>query len=75
MGNVEFEVSQWAIYDSECGYGSKELEALRGGVECAEIVMDKNEKIRLAKLKAYEILDTPPEQAFDRITKIAADIV
>jgi PAS domain S-box-containing protein len=31
-----------------------------------------NEEQRLAALRAYQILDTPPEEAFDRITKLAA---
>ncbi|MDP1749611.1 MAG: histidine kinase dimerization/phosphoacceptor domain -containing protein [Reyranella sp.] len=33
-----------------------------------------NEILRLALLKRYEILDTPPEAAFDRITALAADL-
>jgi two-component system, cell cycle sensor histidine kinase and response regulator CckA len=33
-----------------------------------------NEAERLAELRRYEILDTPPEAAFDRITAIAADL-
>ena len=33
-----------------------------------------NEAERLAELRGYEILDTPPEAAFDRITAIAADL-
>lgn len=34
----------------------------------------KNEKERLAALKAYQILDTPPEREFDDITALAACI-
>jgi GAF domain-containing protein len=34
----------------------------------------KNEKERLAALKGYRILDTPPEQEFDDITDLAACI-
>lgn len=33
-----------------------------------------NETLRLELLKRYEILDTPPEAAFDRITALAADL-
>ena len=29
---------------------------------------------RLAHVRRYEILDTPPEVAFDRITALAADL-
>lgn len=36
--------------------------------------MIENEVERLAALREYEILDTPPEAAFDRITALAADI-
>lgn len=36
--------------------------------------MTDSEVERLAALKAYEILDTPPEVAFDRITALAADL-
>ena len=31
-----------------------------------------NEEQRLAALRAYDILDTPPEEAFDRITELLA---
>jgi two-component system, sensor histidine kinase len=34
----------------------------------------ENEAERVAALREYEILDTPPEAAFDRITALAADI-
>jgi len=35
---------------------------------------DHQEALRLAALKRYDILDTPPEPAFDRLTKLAAEI-
>lgn len=35
--------------------------------------MPKNEEARLAALKKLEILDTDPEERFDRITRIAAE--
>ena len=35
----------------------------------------KNESERIAALRRYEILDTPPEEAFDRITKIVAAVL
>lgn len=34
----------------------------------------QNEAVRLAALRRYEILDTPPDGAFDRVTSIAARI-
>jgi two-component sensor histidine kinase len=33
-----------------------------------------NERLRLAAVMRYEILDTPPEAAWDRITALAADL-
>ncbi len=33
-----------------------------------------NEAARLAALRSYEILDTPPEEAFDDLTKVAAQV-
>jgi signal transduction histidine kinase len=36
---------------------------------CAPIPRDESE--RLAALQAYEVLDTPPELAFDRLTQVA----
>lgn len=41
------------------------------GKPAIEKVIDKD---RLAAAKNYEILDTPPEEAFDRITALAADL-
>jgi GAF domain-containing protein len=38
------------------------------------IPIPKNEKERLAALKAFQILDTPPEKEFDDITALAACI-
>ncbi|MBX7199159.1 MAG: GAF domain-containing sensor histidine kinase [Rhodospirillaceae bacterium] len=37
--------------------------------------LPKNEAQRLARLRAYRILDTPPEDAFDRIVRIAANVL
>ena len=37
-----------------------------------DLIVPENEDDRLAALKAYAILDTPPEESFDRITRIAA---
>lgn len=37
-------------------------------------IIPKNDKERLKKLHGYEILDTPSEDAFDKIAKLAAQI-
>jgi len=34
----------------------------------------EQESIRIAALKSYDILDTPPDGAFDRVTALAARI-
>jgi len=34
----------------------------------------ENEEVRLALLRGYNILDTAPEEGFDEITKLAAEI-
>jgi hypothetical protein len=34
----------------------------------------EHEAARLAELEQYEILDTPPEEAFDGLTRLAAQI-
>jgi len=40
-----------------------------------DTVIPKNEPDRLAALQRYDILDTPPEGVFDRITAIAAKLL
>ncbi len=40
----------------------------------SEVLVPPDEPERLAALRAYEVLDTPPEEAFDRITALAARI-
>lgn len=39
-----------------------------------KVPVPRNEKQRLASLKSYHILDTPPEEDFDTITTLAAQI-
>lgn len=39
-----------------------------------EIPIPKNELDRVKRLQEYEVLDTKPEEAFDRITRVAAHI-
>ena len=40
----------------------------------AQNIITLDEPSRLAALRSYEILDTPPEPAFDRLAKLAAQI-
>jgi hypothetical protein len=40
----------------------------------ATVVTNDKERLRLAALRRYEILDTPPDAASDRITALAADL-
>ncbi len=40
----------------------------------AAVVTTDEERLRLAALRRYEILDTPPDAASDRITALAADL-
>jgi hypothetical protein len=37
-------------------------------------VLPQNETIRIQALRQYKILDTPPEAAFDDLTRLAAKI-
>src|ERR1022692_3899655 len=48
-----------------------------GAFQCQEafrmrLPLPKNEDARLENLRSYRILDTPPEQAFDDLTRLAA---
>ncbi len=48
----------------------------RGGVTAMTAApLPANEKQRLERLRKYGILDTPPEEAFDRIVRLAATIL
>lgn len=35
-------------------------------------ILDPNEIRRMAAVRRYDVLDTPPDGAFDRVTRIAA---
>jgi GAF domain-containing protein len=48
---------------------------LRAGVAVVEHLIPENEQARLEAVRRYGILDTPPDGAFDRITRIAAAIL
>ncbi len=43
-------------------------------IENVPAIWNDNEKLRLATLHAFNILDTEPEYSFDRITKLAANL-
>ena len=45
-----------------------------GKVGMAQNAITLDEPSRLAVLRSYEILDTSPEPAFDRLAKLAAQI-
>jgi formate hydrogenlyase transcriptional activator len=44
-----------------------------GGVEAMKPMFSENEAERLDAIRRYQILDTPPEPAFDRIAEMAAN--
>lgn len=50
--------------------GSEERDLADGGDEGAI----EAERLRLATLREYRIMDTPPEAAFDRVTKMVAEL-
>ncbi|QQP93423.1 GAF domain-containing protein (plasmid) [Skermanella sp. TT6] len=53
--------------------GSPSLSASQGSVGTAPLPSDEPQ--RLVALKRYDLLDTVPEQAFDRITRLAATVL
>jgi len=50
--------------------GNEGMVLADGGNEAAA----RAERLRLTTLREYRIMDTPPEQAFDRVTKMVADL-
>ena len=44
------------------------------GHSVVQLPLPENEVARLENLRSYAILDTPPEQAFDDLTSLAAYI-
>jgi GAF domain-containing protein len=52
----------------------REGQALDTLVSATVVEPTDNERLRLAAVMRYEILDTPPEAACDRITALAADL-
>ena len=50
--------------------GSEGRDLTDGGDEAAA----RAERLRLDTLREYRIMDTPPEQAFDRVTKMVAEL-
>ncbi|MFM9890695.1 MAG: ATP-binding protein [Rickettsiales bacterium] len=49
------------------------IESVNEGISCFQpAALPTNEAARLASLESYNILDTPPEVVFDRLTRMAA---
>jgi len=47
---------------------------MAANIETPEALIPANDADRLAKLRRYEILDTPEEETFDKIAILAAEI-
>jgi two-component sensor histidine kinase len=58
------------LSDGAVSHGGGGQEVSKGGSEEAK----RAERLRLDTLREYRIMDTPPEQAFDRVTKMVADL-
>lgn len=56
--------------DGAASHGGGGRELADGGSEEAK----RAERLRLETLREYRIMDTPPEAAFDRVTKMVADL-
>ena len=72
---IVFQVAVWSL---AAGLGSRKFESLRAAAEYRGSFMPIAEKLppseaaRLAAVRRYDILDSPPDGAFDRITALAA---
>jgi GAF domain-containing protein len=69
-------VSDWLIRPFSSAYARTRIRAclLRTTCRWERALTSKNEEQRLASLHGLGILDTPPEERFDRITRLAASI-
>jgi signal transduction histidine kinase len=55
--------------------GKPPKKATRQNYRMESAPIPENEKHRINRLKLYRILDTPPEEAFDRVTRIVAETI
>ena len=55
-------------------YAARRRPVLTGKVVMEQDLTVLDDPNRLVALRSYEILDTPPEPAFDRLAKLAAHI-
>jgi len=69
-------VSDWLIRPFSSAYARTRIRAclLRTTCRWERALTSQNEEQRLASLHGLGILDTPPEERFDRITRLAASI-
>ena len=69
-------VSDWLIRPFSSAYARTRIRAclLRTACRWERALTSQNEEQRLASLHGLGLLDTPPEERFDRITRLAASI-
>lgn len=70
----EFMVLGWVIKPFSTAYARTRIRACLLGTECCweRMLTTSDEERRIATLHGLDILDTPPEERFDRITQLAA---
>jgi len=75
-GGEEAGISEWLIRPFSSVYASAKMQAwvLRGKSRWKKAPLPDDESKRLSALYALELLDTPPEPRFDRITDLARRI-
>ena len=62
-----------AFQTKESGHLNGAQDFIKSSLMC-NVHISENETERLAALKKYNVLDTPPEPAFDEIVQLAAQI-
>jgi phosphoribosyl 1,2-cyclic phosphodiesterase len=73
---AEKAATEWLIRPFSTAYARTRIRAclLRTACRWERVLTSQNEEQRLAVLHDLKILDTPPEERFDRITRLAASI-
>jgi phosphoribosyl 1,2-cyclic phosphodiesterase/DNA-binding response OmpR family regulator len=71
---AEMGITDWLVTPFSAAYARTRIRAwlLRSACRCAAPAVPANEDARLAALRDLRILDTPPEERFDRLTRLAA---